>query len=148
MSEPIYTIGHSTHPIETFLELLGMHGVTAVCDVRSTPYSRMNPQFNRETLLQVLRERNIEYVFLGRELGARRDEPGCYIDGQAAYERIAELPAFIEGLARLRRGMDRHVVAIMCAEKEPLDCHRTILICRHLHRCGVRIHPMLAAGGS
>ena len=144
-STTLLTIGHSSHELVEFVQLLKTHGVTAVADVRSQPYSRIE-HFSRKPLEAALKAEGIEYVFLGRELGARRDEADCYVDGQAAYERIAELPLFKEGLARLRRGMGTHVVAIMCAEKEPLDCHRTILICRQLHKDGVRIRHILADG--
>jgi len=141
----IYTIGHSTHELEPFIGLLKRHEVTAVADVRSQPLSRL-PHFNREQLSAALKAQGIEYVFLGRELGARREERDCYEGGQALYERIASLPAFREGLARLERGADEHIIAIMCAEKEPLDCHRTILVCRHLRGNSLRIRHILADG--
>ena len=79
MMNDIYTIGHSTHPIEKFISLLAQHGIQVVCDVRSHPYSQHNPQFNRETLKQDLRVSGIKYLFLGKELGARSENPACYI---------------------------------------------------------------------
>jgi uncharacterized protein (DUF488 family) len=85
----VLTIGHSTHPIETFLGLLHQHGVTAVADVRSAPYSRFNPQFNKDALEHDLKEHGIRYVFLGRELGARSDDPSCYDKGRVQYGRLA-----------------------------------------------------------
>lgn len=141
----IYTVGHSTHSLEEFMELLKRHGITAVADVRSQPYSRID-HFGKDALAAALKAEGIEYVFLGRELGARRDERECYEGAQAVYERIASLPAFRDGLARLERGAEKHVIAIMCAEKEPLDCHRTILVCRHLRGRGLRIRHILADG--
>ena len=80
-----------------------------------------------------------------RELGARRDEQECYVDGQAVYERVALLPLFKEGIDRVIRGSKAYAIALMCAEKEPLDCHRTVLICRHV-RSHVRIKHILADG--
>lgn len=141
----IYTVGHSTHPLEEFLGLLKRHGITAIADVRSHPYSRIE-HFGKDALAAALKAECIEYVFLGRELGARRDERECYEGDQAVYERIASLPAFRDGLVRLERGAEKHVIAIMCAEKEPLDCHRTILVCRHLRGGGLRIRHILADG--
>ena len=141
----VYTIGHSTHQIETFVRLLKRHGVTAVADVRSQPYSRF-AHFNQDALKATLKAQGVEYVFLGRELGARREEAECYIDGQAVYERIAELPIFRDGLRRIATGAGDRTIALMCAEKEPLDCHRTILICRHLQRMGLRVRHILADG--
>ncbi len=141
----IFTIGHSTHELGAFVRLLKQHGVTTVADVRSQPYSRLE-HFCRAALESNLKSEGIQYVFLGRELGARRDEPHCYIDDRADYARIASLPAFLVGMERLERGVRTHVVALMCAEKDPLDCHRTILIGRHLSRRGWKIEHILADG--
>src|SRR2546421_118491 len=90
MQDTVLTIGHSTHPQEHFMELLRRHDVTALCDVRSKPYSRMNPQFNREELGQALSAHGIAYRFLGKELGARSDNPACYEGGKVQYARLAE----------------------------------------------------------
>lgn len=128
----LYTIGHSTHSLDAFFELLKRRGVTAVADVRSRPYSGRLEHFNREPLSRQLEAVGIKYVFLGQELGARRDEIECYVGDVADYGRIASLPRFREGLSRLKHGARKYQIAIMCAEKEPLDCHRTILICRQL----------------
>lgn len=135
----IYTIGHSNHPIERFLSLLHGAGVDVVADVRSTPYSRFNPQFNRETLRKSLAEAGIRYVFLGEELGARSKDPSCWVDGRVSYARLAATPAFQRGLERLQAGMRDHRIALMCAEREPLECHRTLLVARQLHRAGVPV---------
>ena len=132
MSTAVYTIGHSTHPIERFIELLKMHSITAICDVRSAPYSRMNPQFNREPLRDTLKEAGIAYVFLGEELGARSKDLSCYRNGKVDYELLARTELFHSGLERVREGARTHRIALMCAEKDPLDCHRTILVARNL----------------
>lgn len=132
MSERLYTIGHSTHSIEKFLQLLTEHGVTAIADVRSRPYSRMNSQFNRESLKISLRAAGVAYVFLGRELGARADDQSCYVDGKVEYERLARTAPFQDGLHRLRDGVWKHRIALMCAEKDPITCHRMVLVCHQL----------------
>src|SRR4051794_8116259 len=98
------TIGHSTHSAARFVELLRQHHVTAVADVRSSPYSRHVPQFNRETLRSMLRENEIHYVFLGKELGARSTDPSCYVDGRVQYGRLATTSEFMEGIARILAG--------------------------------------------
>jgi uncharacterized protein (DUF488 family) len=131
MSE-LYTIGHSTQSWEQFLSLLARHRIGAIGDVRSSPYSARCPQFNRDILERALRVANIRYVFLGDDLGARRAEPECYIEGVALYDRIARTAAFRAGLQRVRKGVANLRLALMCAEKDPLECHRTILVCRHL----------------
>lgn len=145
-SEPtLWTIGHTTHTVEAFIALLKQQGVTAVADVRSQPYSRRLEQFNREPLAAELKAAGIGYLFLGEELGARRTEIECYVGDRADYGRIARLPKFRAGLDRLRQGAGRHQIALMCAEKEPLDCHRTVLVCRHL-RDEFHIRHILADG--
>lgn len=145
VGQDIFTIGYSTHRWETFLGLLKRHGVTAIGDVRSQPFSRL-PEYNRDVLAAAVKGEGIQYVPLGRELGARRDEPECYIDGQAVYERVAQLPLFREGIVRLLKGAERFRIALMCAEREPLDCHRTVLVCRHLRPHGLHIRHILADG--
>jgi uncharacterized protein (DUF488 family) len=139
MPDTLYTIGHSNHPIERFIALLSQHGVTAVCDVRSNPYSRYNPHFDREALKASLESNGIAYVFLGKELGARSDDPSCYLYGKVQYTKLAQTALFRSGLQRVRDGMKSYTIALMCAEKEPLDCHRTILVSRQLAESGIRI---------
>jgi uncharacterized protein (DUF488 family) len=143
--KPVFTVGHSTHDLDHFVKLLTLNGVTALADVRSDPFSRIQ-HFNRDVLPAVLKRKGIKYVPLGRELGARRDEEGCYVNGHAVYERVAMLPLFREGIDRVVAGARDHVIALMCSEKEPLDCHRTILVCRHLRPYGLQIGHILADG--
>lgn len=142
----VFTIGHSTHTVEQFINLLHKHEVTAIGDVRSSPYSRFNPQFNREMLERTLKERGIAYVFLGRELGARSDDPSCYEKGRVKYDRLARTEIFQIGLQRVRKGAQSHRVALMCAEKDPLECHRTLLVSRALEAQGVSVSHILAGG--
>jgi uncharacterized protein (DUF488 family) len=135
----VFTIGHSTHTIEWFVGLLRQHGVTAVADVRSVPYSRFQPQFNRETLAEALKGHGIAYVFLGKELGARSEDKTCYENGQVQYRRLAKTEAFRTGLERVRAWSKNHRIALMCAEREPLDCHRTLLVARELVAAGIPV---------
>ena len=142
----MYTIGHSNHTIDRFLDLLSLHQITAVADVRSSPYSRRNPQFNRDALKESLARRDIRYVFLGEELGARSKDRSCYSEGKVVYARLAATELFQQGLQRLKSGASEHRVAIMCAEKDPLDCHRTILVARRLVADGVEVAHILETG--
>ena len=146
MTLTVYTIGHSNHPVEHFLHLLGQHGIEAVADVRSSPYSRFNPQYNRENLQGSLQAAGIRYVFLGRELGARSEDPSCYRDNQVQYDRLARTGLFRSGIRRVLEGADQYRIALMCAEKEPLQCHRTILVTRELEKQGMAIRHILADG--
>ena len=133
MTNTLFTIGYSNRSIDSFIALLERHKITALCDVRSVPYSTRNPQFNRELLKKVLQSRNIEYVFLGEELGARPKDSSSYVDRKAVYQKIAESALFKNGLERIRLGMEKdYVLALMCAERGPMACHRSILICRNL----------------
>jgi uncharacterized protein (DUF488 family) len=128
----LFTIGHSNHPWPVFLDLLRRQGVTAVGDVRSSPYSAYNPQYNRETLAAALKEAGIAYVFLGEQFGARRIEPECYVDGRVRFDLVSRTAAFREGVLRLMDGLRSYDVALMCAERDPLECHRSGLVCRRL----------------
>ena len=146
MEKSLYTIGHSTHSIETFVRLLSSHEITAVCDVRSSPYSRFNPQFNCETIEAELKKHGIAYVYLGKELGPRSEEPDCYVDGKAKYELLALTVVFQEGISRLMKGMSSYRIALMCSEKDPISCHRTILVGRRLEKDGIEIKHILEDG--
>ena len=142
----VLTIGHSTHAFEVFTGLLRRHRVSAVADVRSAPYSRFNPQFNREPLIEALETVGIRYVFLGNELGGRSEDPACYEDGRIRYERVAATESFRRGLDRVVDGAARFRIALMCAEKEPLDCHRTLLVARALDAQGADVAHIHADG--
>lgn len=145
-AQPVLTIGHSTHSFETFLAILRRHEVTALADVRSTPYSRFAPQFNREALENGLPAHHVKYVFLGRELGARSEDRSCYLNGRVQYSRLAATQVFRSGLERVIRGARDHCIALMCTEKDPLDCHRTLLVARALDIAGVEVKHILADG--
>lgn len=142
----IFTIGHSTHSQEKFLELLRQHRIEVVVDVRSSPYSARMPQFSREALEVFLKQQGIKYLFLGKELGARRTETECYVNGTATYDRIARLAAFQGGVQRVLKGAGDYRVSLMCAEKDPLTCHRTILVCRDLAGKGATVKHILDDG--
>ena len=144
--QPVFTIGHSNLEFSKFAALLKQHGIQGVADVRSSPYSQYNPQFNRETLQRTLQGHGISYVFLGVELGARRSERDCYVNGRAEYALIARTPAFQHGIDRVIQGAAKMRLALMCAEKEPLDCHRCILVSRHLRERGQNVFHILPDG--
>ena len=142
----LYTIGHSNHKIEDFISLLKRHGVTCVADVRSAPYSRYCPWFNKDVLAAALQAAGIAYVFLGRELGARPDDPCCYEGDCVNFQYLAKRKEFKRGLEHLLECASKHRIALMCAEKDPLQCHRTILIARAIKRHNLHIKHILADG--
>jgi len=135
----VWTLGHSTHEPPAFLELLRQQQISAVADVRSEPYSRHAPQFGKEHLTALLQRAGIGYVFLGRELGARSDDESVFTDGRVDFAKLAATPAFRAGLERLRTGADRHRIALLCAEHDPLHCHRAILVSRYLRAAGIAV---------
>ena len=145
-SPKIYTVGHSAHSFGQFLSLLRKNEITAVADVRSSPYSRYAPQFNKETLKNELNWANIGYVFLGAELGARSDDSTCYVGNTVSYEKLAQTSLFQRGIKRLEDGNTRHNVALMCSEQDPIVCHRTILVSKILSERGFKVEHILGNG--
>jgi uncharacterized protein (DUF488 family) len=142
----VCTIGHSSHSQERFMALLRGAGVTAIADVRTAPYSRRHPHFNREALRAALQSEGIAYVYLGRELGGRPSAPELYSDGVADYERMAQAGEFAQGLDRVIEGARTYRIALMCSEREPLHCHRCLLVSRALAQRGVRVSHILDDG--
>jgi uncharacterized protein (DUF488 family) len=142
----ILTIGHSRHSLERFIALLESAGVTAVADVRSAPMSRFSPQFNKKALAASLAGHGIDYLFLGKELGGRPERPELYTDGRADYEKMAASSEFRAALAQLIEMAQQHRVAAMCAEADPLDCHRCLLVGRALAKAGHDVAHILASG--
>ena len=145
-AKTVFTVGHSNHPLDGFLALLLQHGVTALADVRSVPHSRRHPHFNRKALAAALETRGIDYVFLGGELGGRPRDPALYEHGRVSYERVMRTEPFRAGIGRVLRGAARQSIALMCAEREPLDCHRTLLVARALDLWGLEIRHIHADG--
>ncbi|MFI4998976.1 MAG: DUF488 family protein [Reyranellales bacterium] len=137
----IKTIGHSNHPIDRFVDLLKAGGVELLVDVRSTPYSRYAPQFGRERLAARLALAGILYRWEGAALGGKPKDGGSYDD-------LAARPDFKDALGRLIADAANTGLCLMCAEKEPLDCHRTVLVSRRLAERGVAVEHLLATGGT
>tara|TARA_R110002020_G_scaffold57269_4_gene157804 strand:- start:664 stop:1242 length:579 start_codon:yes stop_codon:yes gene_type:complete len=144
----LLSIGHSTLEYSTFARRLKSEGVTAIADVRSTPYSRHQPHFSQSNLSNALSGDGIAYVFLGTELGGRPAARQLYTDGIADYEKMAQTETFLSGISRLLRGAERFRIAMMCSEGHPLDCHRCLLVGRHLKRLRIDTRHLLPSGNS
>ena len=142
----VLTVGHSTLSYEQFLTLIRSAGVTAIADVRSAPYSRHFPHFNRETLRKELKLDGVAYVFLGEELGGRPKESSYFCDGIADYEKMAKAPSFALGIKRVKEGAERYRIALMCSEHNPLDCHRCLLVGRVLKEQGISVEHIIWNG--
>jgi hypothetical protein len=141
---PIFSIGHGGRTLDDLIRLLAAH---AVADVRSRPYSRHQPEFNREPLAAALQRHGLRYLFLGEQLGGRPDDPDCYRDGKVDYERCRDRPAFRDGIARLRQAREqRRRVALLCSEGKPEECHRSKLIGQALADEGIAVAHLDEAG--
>jgi len=148
MNATIYTIGHSNHSHAGFLDLLTLYSINAVADVRSHPVSSYTPHFSRDALAPALTQQGISYVFLGRLLGGRSANQACYKNGRLQYERLAREPSFEAGIARVKAGMAKFRIAMMCSEKDPLGCHRALLVGRRLFADGIHVQHIHANGDS
>jgi hypothetical protein len=142
----LFTIGHSNHPIDRFVALLKGAGITAIADVRSQPFSRRYPWFSTDALRDRLGAEGIAYVPMGDALGGRPRDPGLLRDGVADYQAMAATPEFRAGIDRVIDGTRRFRMCLMCAEREPLDCHRCLLVAPAFAERGLRIGHVLADG--
>jgi uncharacterized protein (DUF488 family) len=142
----LFTVGHSNIPAERFVGMLRAAGVNAIADVRSTPVSRHFPWFSAKRLRALLQREGMMYVQFGGALGGRPRDAGLYRDGVADYEAMAQRPEFTAGLGQLLTLMPRRRVCLMCAEREPLDCHRCLLVARALAERGLRSGHILHDG--
>jgi uncharacterized protein (DUF488 family) len=145
-ARPLLTIGHSNHPTDHFLALLARHRVEVVADVRSRPYSRFVPQYRKEALAGILADADIGYLFLGAELGGKPPRGEAQRSSPDYAARVRE-PAFAEGIAQLLTAVRQARVALLCRERDPLDCHRLHLICRYLAPERLDIRHILPDGG-
>ena len=143
-----FTIGHSNHETGRFIDLLKVHKIKCLGDVRSSPYSKFTPQFNKENLDAELKKEKILYVYLGNKLGGRYLDAGLlYPNGVVNYNKVMEQEEFCAGInnviSNIKKGLR---IALMCAEKNPLDCHRFLLVARALSNKGVRVKHILENG--
>jgi uncharacterized protein (DUF488 family) len=146
MSFDLFSIGHSNIAAERFLALLRDVGADTIADVRSTPFSRRFPWFSAKTLTATLTQHGMTYLAYGDALGGRPRDAALYCDGVADYEAMARSPEFQMGLDRLIADAARSRVCLMCAEREPLDCHRCLSVARSLAERGLTIGHILHDG--
>ena len=137
----LYTIGHSIYEPQDFVSLLKKNNINTIVDVRSTPYSKFAPQFNKETLKQYLKENKICYIFMGDLLGARYEDKNLlFDDGKVNFKKVQEIKSFQDGITRLEKGITKgYNISLMCSEKEAFDCHRFGLISEFLNKLGINV---------
>ncbi|MBE0408770.1 MAG: DUF488 domain-containing protein [Anaerolineales bacterium] len=139
----LYTIGHSNHDIRYFIKLLREKGAKILVDVRSAPYSRYNPQYNKENLEHSLKQEGIHYIYAGKYLGGRPADPSCYRSKQIPdegadylnevdYLEVMKRDWFLRGISRLEMLINEQNTVIMCSEEDPALCHRHHLIARYM----------------
>lgn len=156
-ADVMYTIGHSNLAGEAFVAALRRHGIAAVVDVRSVPFSRYTPQFNRGVLERALAGEGIGYHYAGDELGGRPTDPTCYLAGELPegeadylslvdYDEVATRPWFRRGLERLVGLGAERPTAVMCSEEDPRRCHRHHLIAQALLKVGVEVRHLRKEG--
>lgn len=146
-SPSIWTVGHSNHDFDAFVELLRGQEIDVVVDVRSFPYSRFAPQFNQDELRQGLLDAGFRYLFLGEQLGGRPTSPSHYdADGHALYGLMAEEDGFLAAIDRLVSGVADHRVTLLCSEGKPEGCHRRLLVGRVLAERGISLLHILPDG--
>ena len=147
MPSPVLTIGHSNHPIDAFIRLLKEHHVEAIVDTRSHPRSKFVPQYNADALRRSLRQSQIEYIYLGKELGGRPEGREFYDeDGRVFYSRVAASSFFQRGLERLDVAIRKHRLALLCSEENPSICHRRLLVARVLRERGIAVDHVRGDG--
>ncbi len=143
----LFTVGHSNHTEEHFVNLLLSNGIDVLADVRSQPFSKYTPHFNRDNLQEALRAKKIRYLFMGDQLGGRPPGDDFYdIEGHVLYHRVADADFFLKGLERIEQGIQTFRVAMMCSEEDPLVCHRHRLVARVLRTRGVPIQHIRQDG--
>lgn len=143
----IYTIGHSNHPVERFIELLGHHRIEVLVDIRSSPYSKHTPQFDLKNIKRDIEAAGIRYLYLGKELGGMPKDQEFYDSrGEINYAALAESPSFREGISRLKKGLQQYRLALMCSEENPENCHRWLLVGRTLLADGITVINIRGSG--
>jgi len=147
-SKILFTIGHSRHEIDYFVHLLKMHKINCLIDVRSNPYSRIAPQFNKETLANSLKAANIIYLHFQKEFGARQTNVSLIdLENKVDYSRVRETEEFKEGVKRVFDGLEKgYNIALMCSEANPFDCHRFVMIAYYFVREGMTVNHILKDG--
>lgn len=136
----IYTIGHSTRKFKDFVNLLKQHDIDVVCDVRSTPYSKYVPAYNQKPFKAALKKNGIKYIYLGYELGPRSFNEKMYKKGRVQYHRLAKQEKYKEGIKRVKKGIKKYKIVLLCSEKNPMICHRSLLVARSLKKITNIIH--------
>lgn len=141
----IYTIGHSNYSLDRFFDMLDFHHINCVVDIRGTPYSKYNIQYNKETIAQILASKGYVYIYMGKEFAAQRGDKSLYTEeGYADFEKVVYDKDFLSGIDRLKVGCSKgYRIVLMGAKQDPINCHRCILLGRVLGEYGFHVKHIL-----
>jgi len=144
----IYTVGHSTHSHEHFLELIKSKDINCVVDVRSVPFSRYANNYNKDVIKAFLNRNHLIYLYMGEELGARQSSPSLYTpEGYLDFEKTSKSKIFLSGIKRIMDGLEKkYSITLMCTEKDPIECHRAILVAKELIKNGCTVIHIMDNG--
>lgn len=144
----IFAIGHSNYPYEKFLNMIKKYNINCIVDIRKTPYSRYNIQYNREYLSKKLKEDGYLYIHMGKEFGVKRDTIDSYNDeGYSDFEKVVKEEVFLSGVNRIKKGLEMgYKIVLLGAMQEPIRCHRAILVGRFLNENGIKVNYILNDG--
>lgn len=143
----IFSIGHSNHPSDKFVQLVKQHEIKLIVDTRSYPFSKFAPHFSSGSIENILKEIGIEYLFLGKELGGRPQESEFYdSEGHVLYWKLANTSKLREGVQRLEEEAKKHRIAILCSEEDPTCCHRRLLVGKVLSGRGFALQHIRSDG--
>jgi uncharacterized protein (DUF488 family) len=142
----LFTIGHSIYDIKDFIDILHYHDIDVVVDVRSIPYSKFVPQYNKDSLKNDLQKNSIKYIYMGEVLGAKYSNKNLLFENNCVnFEKVRDTEEFKNGINRLKNGLLKGFnITLMCSEKEPFDCHRFCLISKYLYENGININHILS----
>lgn len=143
MIRTIYTIGYAGHSIQSLVKLLQATGITVLADVRSTPFSSRKPEMDKPALMQALRDGGMRYIFMGEQLGGRPRNPKLYRAGKIDPQALLAHQEYKEGVTRLIAGATEHTICLLCAERDPVTCHRGLYIAESLQDAGMQVRHLI-----
>lgn len=144
----IFAIGHSNYPYDKLIEMIKKYGIDCVVDIRETPYSKYNTQYNREVLRENLKSSGFTYVYMGHEFGAKRQTKESYNDeGYADFEKVIKEELFLKGIERITKGLQMgYKIVLLGAMQEPIRCHRSIMLGKYLNEKGFDVKYIMHEG--
>lgn len=144
----IFAIGHSNYPYSKFIEMIKKYNINCIVDIRETPYSKYNTQYNKEYFREILKKDGFTYIYMGQEFGAKRGSKQSYNnEGYADFEKVIQEEIFLNGIERIKNGIDmRYKIVLLGAMQEPIRCHRSIMVGRFLNKEGIHVKYILHEG--